>query len=189
MYIHYSAALPAGAWAPGDGRIQGVMFSGLHDVQLLGRRERDICIYVHMCICIYIYIYICIHIYIYIYTHIHVYIYIYICICLHFSICACHPCAGAMLIFSASFNFNGWPPKGIRFVVICCLMSGLGCLRERSAKTGASAKDSVKEEKKAENGQMRVSEGPLPTGCPLGEARVTHTGVCDKKHSSGEEDP
>ena len=27
--------------------------------------------------------------------------------CLHFSICACHPCAGAMLIFSASFQFNG----------------------------------------------------------------------------------
>ena len=28
--------------------------------------------------------------------------------CLHFSICACHPCAGAMLIFSVSFQFfNG----------------------------------------------------------------------------------
>ena len=27
--------------------------------------------------------------------------------CLHFSTCACHPCAGAMLIFSASFLFNG----------------------------------------------------------------------------------
>ena len=25
--------------------------------------------------------------------------------CLHFSIRACHPCAGAMLIFSASFQF------------------------------------------------------------------------------------
>ena len=25
--------------------------------------------------------------------------------CLHFSICACHPSAGAMLIFSASFQF------------------------------------------------------------------------------------
>ena len=25
--------------------------------------------------------------------------------CLHFSICACHPCAGAMLIFSVSFQF------------------------------------------------------------------------------------
>ena len=24
--------------------------------------------------------------------------------CLHFSICACHPCAGAMLIFSVSFQ-------------------------------------------------------------------------------------
>jgi hypothetical protein len=24
---------------------------------------------------------------------------------LHFSICACHPCAGAMLIFSVSFQF------------------------------------------------------------------------------------
>ena len=26
-------------------------------------------------------------------------------IILHFSICACHPCAGAMLIFSVSFQF------------------------------------------------------------------------------------
>ena len=25
--------------------------------------------------------------------------------CVHFSICACHPCAGAMLIFSESFQF------------------------------------------------------------------------------------
>ena len=25
--------------------------------------------------------------------------------CLHFSICACHPCAGAMLNFSVSFQF------------------------------------------------------------------------------------
>ena len=25
--------------------------------------------------------------------------------CLHFSICACHPCAGAMLLFSVSFQF------------------------------------------------------------------------------------
>ena len=29
---------------------------------------------------------------------------LYIC-CLHFSMCACHPCAGAMLIFSVSFQF------------------------------------------------------------------------------------
>ena len=26
------------------------------------------------------------------------------CVRLHFSICACHPCAGAMLIFSVSFQ-------------------------------------------------------------------------------------
>ena len=25
--------------------------------------------------------------------------------CLHFSICACHACAGAMLMFSVSFQF------------------------------------------------------------------------------------
>ena len=34
--------------------------------------------------------------------------YMYMCVylyCLHFSICACHPCAGAMLIFSVSFQF------------------------------------------------------------------------------------
>ena len=26
-------------------------------------------------------------------------------LCLHFSICACHPCAGAMVIFSVSFQY------------------------------------------------------------------------------------
>ena len=32
---------------------------------------------------------------------------------LHFSICACHPCAGAMLIFSVSFQFyRVAPPEG-----------------------------------------------------------------------------
>ena len=29
----------------------------------------------------------------------------------HFSICACHPCAGAMLIFSVSFQFYRMSPK------------------------------------------------------------------------------
>ena len=32
--------------------------------------------------------------------------------CLHFSICACHPCAGAMLIFSVSFQFYRMIPGG-----------------------------------------------------------------------------
>jgi len=31
----------------------------------------------------------------------------------HFSICACHPCAGAMKIFSVSFHFYRMIPKGI----------------------------------------------------------------------------
>ncbi len=36
-----------------------------------------------------------------------------------FSICACHPCAGAMLIFSVSFQFFlvETPPKGVPAVV------------------------------------------------------------------------
>jgi hypothetical protein len=34
----------------------------------------------------------------------------------HFSICACHPCAGAMLIFSVSFQFYQMSPKRRR----CC---------------------------------------------------------------------
>ena len=56
--------------------------------------------------CIYIYIYT--HIYVYTYVCVDKYIYIYIYIhtvnkCLHFSICARHPCTGAVLIF----NFNG----------------------------------------------------------------------------------
>ena len=75
------------------------------------------------------------YIYIYIYTHdmyMYIYIYIYIYIharavsrelsrgtvsaeaplffaavpnCLHCSSCACHPCVGAMLMFSAAFQF------------------------------------------------------------------------------------
>ena len=32
--------------------------------------------------------------------------------CLHFSMFACHPCAGAMLIFSVSFRFERMIPKG-----------------------------------------------------------------------------
>ena len=31
---------------------------------------------------------------------------------LHFSLCACHPCAGAMLIFSVSFQFYRMIPEG-----------------------------------------------------------------------------
>ena len=69
-----------------------------------------------------------IHIYIYIYSFAYIYVYIYIIYthtfyfaqmsllglmncnmnntnCLHFSICACHPCAGPMLIFSESLQF------------------------------------------------------------------------------------
>ena len=30
----------------------------------------------------------------------------------HFSICVCHPCAGAMLIFSVSFQFYRMIPEG-----------------------------------------------------------------------------
>ena len=32
--------------------------------------------------------------------------------CLHFSMCACHPCAGAMLIFSVSLQFERMIPEG-----------------------------------------------------------------------------
>ena len=32
--------------------------------------------------------------------------------CLHFSMCACHPCAGAVLIFSVSFQFSRMIPEG-----------------------------------------------------------------------------
>ena len=32
--------------------------------------------------------------------------------CLHFSICACHPCAGAMLIFYVSLQFEQMLPEG-----------------------------------------------------------------------------
>ena len=34
--------------------------------------------------------------------------------CLHFSICACHPCAGAVLTFSASFQLK-WMLGNARF--------------------------------------------------------------------------
>ena len=57
------------------------------------------------------------------------YLYIYIQPCLrmeiwkdnlfHFSICACQPCAGAMLIFFVSFHVNGSTPKGIHVCSVC----------------------------------------------------------------------
>jgi len=31
----------------------------------------------------------------------------------HFSISVCHPCAGALLVVSVSFQLNGWSPKGV----------------------------------------------------------------------------
>ena len=37
--------------------------------------------------------------------------------CLHFSICACHPCAGAMLIFSVSFQFKRMIPEGNPWII------------------------------------------------------------------------
>ena len=42
--------------------------------------------------------------------------------CLHFSMCACHLCAGAMLIFSASLQFQRvipeGNPSGLRYVEV-----------------------------------------------------------------------
>ena len=37
---------------------------------------------------------------------------------LHFSICACHPCAGAVLIFSVLFQFYRMIPKGIQALLL-----------------------------------------------------------------------
>ena len=45
----------------------------------------------------------------------------FVCCC-HFSICACHPCAGVMVIIQCYLyrsKFNGWSPKGIRFCLLC----------------------------------------------------------------------
>nr|XP_004500750.2 auxin-induced protein 6B-like [Cicer arietinum] len=39
----------------------------------------------------------------------------------HFSICACHPCAGAMLIFSVSFQFYRMSPKGHTAWLTCVI--------------------------------------------------------------------
>ena len=39
----------------------------------------------------------------------------------HFSIYACHPCAGAMLIFSVSFQFYRMSPKGQALYSRSCL--------------------------------------------------------------------
>jgi len=36
----------------------------------------------------------------------------------HFSICAGHPCAGAMLIFSVSFQFYRMTPKGQIYILM-----------------------------------------------------------------------
>ena len=86
-------------------------------------RRACVCVCVCMCVCMCI----CIYIYIYIYIHIHIIIVIIMlllllhghrshCItllhmrsrrrntCLHLALCACHPCAGAMLLVSVSFQ-------------------------------------------------------------------------------------
>ncbi|KAJ0860591.1 hypothetical protein HanRHA438_Chr13g0625331 [Helianthus annuus] len=44
----------------------------------------------------------------------------------HFSICACHPCAEAMLIFSVSFQFYRMSPKGR---LLTLLLRGDGMVR------------------------------------------------------------
>jgi hypothetical protein len=54
---------------------------------------------------------------------------------LHFSICACHPCAGAMLIFSVSFQFYRMIPEGNPEVYV-----DTGALTARSMSIRASIK-------------------------------------------------
>ena len=54
----------------------------------------------------------------------------------HFSICACHPCAGAMLIFSVSFQFYRMIPEGNpvwceKIRTSCCFF----CFAKTSKKT------------------------------------------------------
>ena len=54
----------------------------------------------------------------------------------HFSICACHPCAGAMLIFSVSFQFCRMIPEGNpvwceKIRTSCCFF----CFAKTSKKT------------------------------------------------------
>ena len=67
-----------------------------------------VCVYVCMCVCVYVCV--CVHVCVCMYLHVRTLVCVYACLCvcvcrLHFSICACHPYAGAMLIFSVSFQF------------------------------------------------------------------------------------
>ena len=45
--------------------------------------------------------------------------------CLHFSICVCvcHPCTGAMLIFSVSFQFLSQKPYNLLCIVLMLIFS------------------------------------------------------------------
>ena len=46
--------------------------------------------------------------------------------CFHFSICACHPCAGAVLIFSVSFQSLRMIPEGNPYEhLMLCLSIGI----------------------------------------------------------------
>ena len=42
--------------------------------------------------------------------------------------CACHPCAGAMLIFSVSFQFFQMPPEGGPTTERVCMLCRVGRL-------------------------------------------------------------
>ena len=49
--------------------------------------------------------------------------------CVHFSICARHPCAGAMLVFPIPFQFSRMIPEeglGLRGWGLGCRVKGLG---------------------------------------------------------------
>jgi hypothetical protein len=55
----------------------------------------------------------------------------------HFSICACHPCAGAMLIFSVSFQFYRMSPKrrsaarSWTYKLVSAMLAGLSGAKSR----------------------------------------------------------
>ena len=70
-----------------------------------------------------LYVYIYIYIYIYIYTNVETRISKnWPQLIVHFPMCACHPCAGAMLIFSESFQLLRMIPEGNPQLSIICII-------------------------------------------------------------------
>ena len=93
----------------------------------------------------------------------------------HSSICACHPCAGAMLIFSVSFQFyqvsRRTPTDGVRLLIKC------SSCPDSSKRVQEGARQTCKAMAREETGLQTVPTRNLP--CPTLKSGMQ--GACTTK--------